>query len=388
MKEVILAKCGELVLKGLNRSNFENILMNNIKQKLKDDLKSIRSAQSTVYIELNEGADPDLVVEKLTKVFGISSISRAGIFEKDIEKIKKGACEYLRDELTLAKTFKVESKRSDKKFPLKSPEISAITGGEILKNFRHLKVDVNNPDIVVTVEIRDNNAFVHGARIKGAGGMPTSSNGKAAVLISGGIDSPVAAYMMAKRGLSLDAIHFFSSPYASEKAKEKVIELTRIISGYAGKINLHIVPFTQQQLEIKKMCKNEHMTLIMRRMMMQIAERIAKKNRCDGLITGESLGQVASQTLLALAVTGECVKMPILRPLVGMDKEEIVTIARKIGTFETSILPYEDCCTVFVPKHPTTKPKLSSILESESKIDMEYWIQKAVDETYVIEVSE
>ncbi|MBQ6937229.1 MAG: tRNA 4-thiouridine(8) synthase ThiI, partial [Clostridia bacterium] len=281
-------------------------------------------------------------------------------------------------------TFKVEAKRSDKKFPFKSPEISREMGGAILSRLHKIKVDVLNPEATVRVEIRDNEAYVYAdsASSTGSGGMPTGSSGKATILLSGGIDSPVAAWMIAKRGVELDAVHFFSPPYTSERAKEKVIELARLVSEYTGRFNLYIVPFTEQQLAIRDNCPEDHLTLIMRRMMMMTAERIALKNNSLALITGESLGQVASQTIQALGVTNEVMTtLPVFRPLIGMDKNEIVTIARKIGTFETSILPYEDCCTVFTPKHPTTKPTLEKIMESQNKIDMEYWVDKAVAET-------
>ena len=291
--------------------------------------------------------------------------------------------DYIAENMRFAKTFKVESKRSDKKFPFKSPEISRDMGGAILERCRGISVDVQNPDVTVRVEIRDAEAYVYtdSARCKGFGGMPTGAGGKATALLSGGIDSPVSAWMMAKRGVEIDAVHFFSPPYTSERAKEKVISLAKIVASFTGKFNLYIVPFTEQQLAIRDNCPEEHLTLIMRRMMMMTAERIAKKHGSIALITGESLGQVASQTIHALAVTNECVSMPVFRPLIGMDKNEIVEIARKIGTFETSILPYEDCCTVFVPKHPTLKPTIESITESQNKIDMEYWVNKAVEET-------
>lgn len=385
MKEVILIKYGEIILKGLNRSKFEDMLIKNIKQAVgKSNISSIKKSQAIIYLYPADGADVSETLSKLGKVFGIVFIARAGVFEKDMEKILSGGATYAAENMYGVKTFKVETKRSDKKFPLKSPEISREMGGAILSKIKGIKVDVQNPEVTVRVEVRDKCAYVYtdGERTRGAGGMPTKSAGKATVLLSGGIDSPVAAWMMAKRGLELDAVHFFSPPYTSERAKEKVIELAKIVSEYTGRYNLYIVPFTEQQLAIRDNCPEEHLTLIMRRMMMVTAERIAKKNNSNALITGESLGQVASQTLHALSVTNECVKdIPVFRPLIGMDKDEIVTIARKIGTFETSILPYEDCCTVFVPKHPTTRPRLEKILESQEKIDMEYWVNKAVEET-------
>ncbi len=385
MKEIILVKYGEIILKGLNRSKFEDMLVRNIKKVVgRENIASIRKAQAVIYIEPAENVDADALMEKMRKVFGIIFIAKAGVFPKSMDVIMSEGADYVIDALYGAKTFKVEAKRSDKKFPLGSPEISREMGGAILSRLHKLKVDVQSPEVTVRVEIRENEAYVYAnsAQCEGPGGMPTGSSGKATILLSGGIDSPVAAWMIAKRGVELDAVHFFSPPYTSERAKEKVIELARIVAGYTGRFNLYIVPFTEQQLAIRDNCPEDHLTLIMRRMMMMAAERIALKNNSLALITGESLGQVASQTIHALGVTNEVMTtIPVFRPLIGMDKDEIVTIARKIGTFETSILPYEDCCTVFTPKHPTTKPTLDKIMESQSKIDMEYWVQKAVDET-------
>ncbi len=383
MKEVILVKYGEIILKGLNRSRFDDLLIKNIKNAAGKLIKSVRKSQAVIYIEPQDGADTDILEEKLKKVFGIVFIAKAGVFEKDMSVILSDGADYIAENMRFAKTFKVESKRSDKKFPFKSPEISRDMGGAILERCRGISVDVQRPDVTVRVEIRDNEAYVYtdSARCKGFGGMPTGAGGKATALLSGGIDSPVSAWMMAKRGVEIDAVHFFSPPYTSERAKDKVISLAKIVASFTGKFNLYIVPFTEQQLAIRDNCPEEHLTLIMRRMMMMTAERIAKKHGSIALITGESLGQVASQTIHALAVTNECVSMPVFRPLIGMDKNEIVEIARKIGTFETSILPYEDCCTVFVPKHPTLKPTVESIVESQNKIDMERWVNKAVEET-------
>lgn len=383
MKEVILVKYGEIILKGLNRSRFEDLLIKNIKNAAGKLIKSVRKSQAVIYIEPQDGADTDILEEKLKKVFGIVFIAKAGVFEKDMSVILSDGADYIAENMRFEKTFKVESKRSDKKFPFKSPEISRDMGGAILERCRGISVDVQRPDVTVRVEIRDNEAYVYtdSARCKGFGGMPTGAGGKATALLSGGIDSPVSAWMMAKRGVEIDAVHFFSPPYTSERAKDKVISLAKIVASFTGKFNLYIVPFTEQQLAIRDNCPEEHLTLIMRRMMMMTAERIAKKHGSIALITGESLGQVASQTIHALAVTNECVSMPVFRPLIGMDKNEIVEIARKIGTFETSILPYEDCCTVFVPKHPTLKPTVESIVESQNKIDMEHWVNKAVEET-------
>lgn len=385
MKEIILVKYGEIILKGLNRSKFEDLLIKNIRKVVgRDNIKSIKKQQAVIYIDPADHTDADAVMEKLRKVFGILFIAKAGVFPKDMDVILSEGADYVCESMYGAKTFKVEAKRSDKKFPFDSPAISREMGGAILSRLHKIKVQVKNPEVLVRVEIRDNEAYVYAnsAQCEGPGGMPTGSSGKATILLSGGIDSPVAAWMIAKRGVELDAVHFFSPPYTSERAKEKVIELARIVAGYTGRFNLYIVPFTEQQLAIRDNCPEDHLTLIMRRMMMMTAERIALKNNSLALITGESLGQVASQTIQALGVTNEVMTtIPVFRPLIGMDKNEIVDIARKIGTFETSILPYEDCCTVFTPKHPTTKPTLEKIMESQSKIDMEYWVEKAVAET-------
>lgn len=382
MKEIILVKNGELVLKGLNRCSFEDVLIKNMKRHLAPlgDFKFTKS-QSTIMVE-PEDADTDLddAAECLKKVFGIAALSRAAVCEKDMNCIIKTALAYLEDELSGAKTFKVEAKRSDKKFPLKSPEICRETGGAILKKFNHLKVDVHNPEITVTVEIRDNYAFVRGNNIKGAGGMPTGTSGRAAVLISGGIDSPVAAYMMAKRGIELISVHFASPPYTSELAEMKVLDLLKKVSAYCGTITTYIVPFTEIQEAIRDYCPEEYFTLVMRRIMMKISDRIARQQNCLALITGESVGQVASQTIYALGCTDCASTLPVFRPCIGMDKDEIVRISRKIDTFETSIQPYEDCCTVFTPKHPRTKPKLEDVLEAEGKIEnLEEMMQTAIE---------
>ncbi len=380
MKEIVLIKNGEIALKGLNRATFEDIMIKNMRRRLSRLGKfKITKAQSTVYVEpSDEGIDLDEAVEILKKVFGIAAMSRALVTEKKLETIESDAVEYLRDTLTRAKTFKVEAKRSDKNFPYKSPEICREVGGHLLEHYPHLKVDVHHPDIVVTVEVRDFAAYVHAGVIQGAGGIPIGSSGKAMLLISGGIDSPVAGYMMAKRGLILDAVHFVSPPYTSERAKLKVIELAQEMCEYCGTIRLHIVPFTHIQEQIKEHCPEELFTIIMRRFMMRIAERVAKQNSCQALITGESMGQVASQTLGAIACTDRVCSMPVFRPLIGMDKSEIIEISRKIDTFETSILPYEDCCTVFTPRHPRTRPSVSMVETAEAALDIQTLIDEAV----------
>lgn len=382
MKEIILVKYGEIILKGGNRPRFEKILVKNIKDAVKNiDNVNIRVAQATLYIEPENSENMDIICERLSKIFGIVSITRAGVVEKDIEKIKQAAFLYCGYALKKGVKFKVEAKRSDKRFPMNSVEISIDVGGYLHDKCPDVIVDVHNPDIVVKVEVRDFAAYVYSSdkKIKGQGGMPIGTGSKASLLLSGGIDSPVAGHMIAKRGVEIDAINFFSFPYTSERAKEKVIELASILAQYTSRINLYIVPFTEIQLEIRDKTPEEHMTLLMRRFMMRISERIAKKNGSQALVTGESVGQVASQTLGALNVTNAVVDMPILQPLIGMDKSEIIDRSYKIGTFETSILPYEDCCTVFTPAHPTTNPKLSNIEKSERNLDVDVLIEKALE---------
>ncbi len=372
MKEIILLKDGEIVLKGLNRRAFEDILKKNIKHSLgKIGKFEVSSAQSTIYVKpLDEAADLDEACERVSKIFGIVTFSRAAVCEeKTLESVLETAPKYLEKELKNAKTFKVEAKRSDKKFPYKSPEICREAGGVILEKFPHLKVDVHNPDVTVYVEIRDFGAYIHADPVKGAGGIPVGTGGNAAILISGGIDSPVAAYMMAKRGIKLTAIHFASPPYTSQRAEDKVVRLLQKVALYAGTMTMYTVPFTKIQEKIKSDCPEELFTIIMRRLMMEISEEIAKQNNCSALITGESLGQVASQTIGALQCTDEATDMVVFRPLIGMDKQEIIDISYKIDTYETSIEPYEDCCTVFTPKHPRTKPVLKYVKEAQENAD-------------------
>ncbi len=359
MKEVLLIKNGEIALKGLNRSTFEDILVKNIRRRLLASVGkfTFTKSQSTIIAEANdEDANFEAAVETLKKIFGIAAFSRAAVCEKDFDEVKRVALEYLGDDLRSVKTFKVNAKRSDKKFPMTSPEICREVGAHLLRSIPSLKVDVHNPDIIVTVEVRDKNVFIHGNQIKGAGGMPVGSAGRVALLVSGGIDSPVAGWMMSKRGLQLNAIHFAAPPYTSKRAEMKVHDLVSIVAKYSGRINFAVVNFTEIQEAIKEHCPEELFTIIMRRLMMKIAVRLAERDSCGALVTGESLGQVASQTLGAIACTDAAVDMPVFRPLIGMDKDEIITISRAIGAFETSILPYEDCCTVFTPKHPRTRP--------------------------------
>ena len=380
MKEVILLKCGELSLKGLNRRNFESVLIRNCRRRLeKLGQFKIWSAQSTIYVEPQQEADMEEAEDQLKKVFGIAALTRCAVVEKDFEKICAAAPEYLQQILEDAGTFKVEARRSDKRFPMKSPEICRELGGVLLEAFPHLKVDVHTPDVIIYVEIREQGAYLHPGQIPGAGGLPVGTSGKALLLISGGIDSPVAGYMMAKRGLEIQAVHFVSPPYTSEHALEKVRTLCRKMSVYTGRVSLTVVPFTKLQEQIRDCCPEELFTVIMRRCMMRIAQQIAHETQCEALITGESLAQVASQTVQAIACTQAACQMPILRPAIGMDKDEIVKIAYRIGTFETSILPYEDCCTVFTPKHPKTKPKLEAVLDAEKAIpDLEGLLEEAV----------
>ena len=380
MNDIILCKLGEIVLKGQNRKSFELKLMGNIRRRLAPLGKfRVYCLQSTVYVEAEEdGADMDAAFEALKKVFGVIKLSRAAACEKDRDAIAKKAIEYLRDEMLAAKSFKVESKRSDKSFPMSSIQISQYVGGELAEAYPGCAVDVHDPELTVYVEVRDVAAYVHAGAVPGAGGMPVGSNGTAVTLLSGGIDSPVSTYMIAKRGVRLIPIHFFSFPYTSEAAKDKVIELARLLTEYCGRMTLEIVPFTHIQEEIRDKCPEEFFTLVMRRFMMRIAERIAEANGAKAIVTGENLGQVASQTMEAMASTLAVVHLPVLQPLVGMDKGEIVAMARKIGTFDTSILPYEDCCTVFTPRHPRTHPTVKEVEEAEAALDVETLVNEAL----------
>lgn len=383
MKEIILIKNGELALKGLNRRTFEEMLVKNMRRRL-EGLGSFKFSieQSTIVIAPDaDGVDMDEAFARLCKVFGIAGLSRAAGVQKDMQVICETAAEYLGDSLRAASTFKVNAKRSDKRFPLSSPEICAEVGGYLLGRFRNLKVDVHNPDIIVNVEIRDREAYVHGNQVKGAGGMPVGSSGRAALLISGGIDSPVAGYMMAKRGLELVGIHFASPPYTSARAEQKVHSLLQKVAEYSGRIALFVVPFTEIQEQIKDNCPEELFTLIMRRMMMRVAQKIAAAQNCGALITGESVGQVASQTMPAIACTEAVCEIPVFRPLIGMDKDEVVIISRKIDTFDISILPYEDCCTVFTPRHPRTRPTLAMLEQAEKALDIDTLVAAAVEGT-------
>lgn len=372
MREVILCKYGEIVLKGLNKSYFESTMVSAVKRRMAGlGNCEIRYGQSVLYIEpLDDDFAFEEALRRVKCVFGIVNVIRAASCEKNLESILATAKEYLPDYLRGAKSFKVTGKRADKRFPMTSPEISAQVGGAILSAMPKIEVDLYNPEKVVHVEIRENAAFLHADDSRGAGGIPSGTSGRALLLLSGGIDSPVAGYMVAKRGAVIEALHFESFPYTSERAKEKVLELARLVTEYTGKMNVHVIGLTKIQEELKKSINEEYFTLLLRRSMMRLAERVARKHHCEALVTGESLGQVASQTMQALGVTDSVVDMPVFRPCIGMDKEEIITIARKINTFETSILPYEDCCTVFTPKHPKTRPVLEKVIAEEKKLDM------------------
>ena len=379
MNDIILLKLGEIVLKGLNRKSFEQKLMGNIRRRLAP-LGNFRvyCLQSTVYVEGEEGADMDAAFEAMQQVFGVISLSRAAPCEKNKEAIAKLAIEYLREEMESAKSFKVESKRSDKAFPMTSIELSQYVGGELADAYPDTAVDVHDPELTVHIEVRDLAAYVHAAPVPGAGGMPVGSNGVAVTLLSGGIDSPVSTYMIAKRGVRLIPVHFFSFPYTSQQAKDKVIELGHQLTAYCGRMTMEVVPFTHIQEDIREQCPEEDFTLSMRRFMMRIAQHIAEANGAKAIVTGENLGQVASQTMEAMASTQAVTHLPVLQPLIGMDKEEIITLARKIGTFDTSILPYEDCCTVFTPRHPRTRPQVSEVEAAESALDIDALVQGAI----------
>lgn len=387
-KEILLCKYGEIVLKGANRKYFEDMLCREMKKRAKAYGNfDIYRSQSTIYIEPKDDlADFDGMFLSAQKVFGIVTVARAAVCEKNLDDIKRVAAEYIPAFLSDKKTFKVEGKRSDKAFPLNSMELAREIGGAVLSACPKIKVDVHNPDVVVRVEIREFGAYVSAGAVKGACGMPVSTNGKGLLLLSGGIDSPVAGYMMAKRGVKIEALHFESFPYTSERAREKVVSLASILAEYAGEIKLHVISLTHIQEELVKNCEEDYFTLLLRRYMMTLAERVAKDTGCMALITGESLGQVASQTMQALGVTDNAVDMPVFRPCIGMDKEEIVTVSRKMGAFDTSILPFEDCCTVFTPKHPKTKPELAKVLDQEKKVDFNALCDEAYESLYTIHV--
>ena len=380
MHEIILCKLGEIVLKGLNRHSFEMKLMSNIRRRTQRYGKfKIYSRQSTIYVEpVEETCDLDAAYDACKKVFGIIAIARAVPCAKEKEAIFNTAKEYLAPALLAAKSFKVESKRSDKSFPMGSIQLSQWVGGALHDAFPHLTVDVHHPELTVYVEVREDAAYVHGPAEAAAGGLPLGMGGHAVSLLSGGIDSPVSSYMIAKRGVQLELLHFASPPYTSEQAREKVLQLAQELTVWCGRLTVHVVPFTEIQEEIRRKCPEDHFTLIMRRFMMRLGDRLAHELACKAIVTGESLGQVASQTIQALVVSDDVATLPVLRPLIGMDKEEIVRIARHVGTFDTSILPYEDCCTVFTPRHPKTKPNLEEVREYEAALDIDALCDKAL----------
>ena len=389
MKEIFLLKLGEIVLKGANKRQFESRLRQNVRRRMKlYGNFDVYLMQSTLYVEpMDEDCDVDGAWEACRSIFGVVSLCRCRPCEKNLDAIFDAIENYLGDDLDCARSFKVESKRSDKRFPLNSIQLSQEIGGRLAEAHPTVEVDVHKPEYTVYVEIRDLAAYVHGPAVPGAGGLPTGVGGRAMCLLSGGIDSPVAAHMIAKRGVEIEAVHFFSYPYTSQLAKDKVIELARLVSKYCGKMTVNVVSFTEIQEAIRDNCPEEYFTLIMRRFMMEISARIAKWDGCGALITGENLGQVASQTMEAMTVTGAVVDIPIFMPLVGMDKEEIIAIARKIDTFETAILPYEDCCTVFTPKHPKTKPTLGQVINAERNLDREALISRALENVEKIKVT-
>ena len=381
MNEIILLKLGEMVLKGLNRRSFEDKLQANIHRRLWPYGQfKVYTRQSTTYVEpKNDDCDVEGAFEALKKVFGIVGLSLARPCEKDKDAIVAACRQFLDDKLSAARTFKVESKRADKSFPMNSIQLSQYVGGELDELYPHLKVDVHHPELTVYVEIRDFAAYVHADPEPGAGGLPVGINGRAVSLLSGGIDSPVSSWMIAKRGVALDMVHFFSYPYTSPEAKEKVIQLARDLLPYTGRLTVHVVPFTAIQEELRRSCPEELFTIIMRRFMMRISQEVAKRCGAKALVTGECLGQVASQTMDAMICTGAVVQLPVLRPCIGMDKEEIVQISRRIGTYNTSILPYEDCCTVFTPRHPRLRPILSEVEAAEAGLDIDGMVKAAVD---------
>ena len=383
MQELILLKLGEVVLKGLNRHTFEDKLLANIRRRLKNygDFQ-ISSKQSTIYVEpAGEGCDIDGAFSACQKIFGAVAVVRARPCEKDKDAILQCAIEYLREELLPARSFKVESKRSDKSFPMGSIQISQYVGGGLHDAYPHLAVDVHHPEVTVVVEVREKAAYVHGAAVPGAGGLPVGMGGTAVSLLSGGIDSPVASWMVAKRGVQLEMVHFYSPPYTSPQALDKVLDLARLLVPWCGRLVVHTVPFTEIQETIRRDCPEEYFTLIMRRFMMRCAQRVAKRVGAKALVTGECLGQVASQTMEAMASTEDATDLPVFRPVIAMDKEEIIRIARRIGTFETSIQPFEDCCTVFTPRHPRTHPKVEDVRELEGVLDIQGLVDRAMEAT-------
>ena len=384
ISEVILCKYGEIVLKGANRQSFESTLVKELRRRASPyGTFKIYFKQSTLYVEpQNDDCDMEGMYQAARRVFGIVGVNRAAVCEKNMDSIMATAREYLPEKLAGKRTFKVDAKRSDKKFPLKSPEISAEIGGVILSTVRGIRVDVHNPDVTVTVEVRDEHAYIRAGQEPGAGGLPLRTAGRGLLLLSGGIDSPVAGCMMAKRGMEIEALHFESFPYTSERAREKVLQLAQEMCEFCARINVHVISLTHIQEELRDKCEEDYFTILLRIFMMRLAERCATEYKCGALITGESLGQVASQTLAAIGVTDSVVNIPVFRPCIGLDKGEIITYARRYGTFETSILPFEDCCTVFTPKHPKTQPKIELVMKELEKVDFDALLEEAYSSMY------
>ena len=380
-QDIFLLKLGEVVLKGQNRRSFEDKLVSNVRRRLKGcGSFQVYLRQSTIYVEPTApGCDMEAAFAACRQVFGVVAVARAAPCEKTVEAIVDTAKTYLADAFATARSFKVESKRADKTFHLNSIQLSQEVGGELAELFPAVTVDVHNPDLTVYVEIREKYAYVHTPAVPGAGGLPIGMGGRAVSLLSGGLDSPVSSWMMARRGVELEMVHFVSPPYTSPQAQEKVLELARLLTGWCGRMMVHIIPFTHIQEEIRKNCPEEYFTLIMRRFMMRLAQAVAQRCKAGALVTGESLGQVASQTMLALGTTDDVCQIPVLRPLIGMDKVEIIRMARQIGTYDTSILPYEDCCTVFTPRHPCTRPKLEDVRAAEAALDVDALVAEALE---------
>lgn len=389
-KNIFIVRCGEAALKGQNKAYFEKMLVERLRKLIKrrfDDVE-VRRQGGLIFVRADKAIEPDELIKEMSKVFGIASISPAVEAASDIGTIGEAAANYMKDimEKTDIRTFKVDAKRADKTFPLKSPEIARTVGAYVLKGCKTLKVDVHEPDVYLFIDVREKVSYIYRQKIPGFGGLPLGTNGKGMVLLSGGIDSPVAMWMMAKRGMSIEAVHFHSFPYTSQRAREKVEELASIVAVYCSRFRMHVVNILPIQEAIAADCPEDEMTILVRRFMMRIAERVAKENRCGMLITGESLGQVASQTAEAITVTDEATDMPVMRPLIAMDKVDIMSIAKEIGTFEKSIEPYEDCCTVFLPKHPVTKPKIEKIKRSEGKLDVEGLIEKVMGDKETVDI--
>ena len=388
-QNILIVRCGEVALKGMNKPYFERMLVDRIKKNLKAfDGVELRRHEGLIFVRAEKELDLDAIIKEISKVFGVASISKAVEAPSELNAIGDEAVKYMMRliEERGIQTFKVEGKRADKTFPVKSPEIGRIIGAKVLVGCKVLKVDVHNPDVLLHVDVRSDRTYIYEGKIAGFGGLPLGTNGKGLTLLSGGIDSPVATWMMAKRGMLIEAVHFHSYPYTSQRAQEKVEDLARIVASYCGRFKMHVINLLPIQEQIVMNCPEEETTILVRRFMMRIAERIAKETGCMMLITGENLGQVASQTAEALVVTDASVSLPVMRPLIAMDKVDIMDKAQEIGTFETSIQPYEDCCTVFLPKHPTTKPKLERILESESKLDVEGLVEAAVKSQEIVNI--